>query len=93
MTEGGRRKQPEKKTATSVFEVQRRIPPESSWFRRLPPGDFRRFLRPPNAAGSAAPVSGRCGGREIERSGIGKRGGILQTTRGEDSIKKRKEGG
>ena len=64
-----------------------KVPPESSLFRRIPTGNFRRFLEPPNTAGPAAPVSGRCGGREIERSGIGQRGERLQTTRGKRSHK------
>ena len=59
--------------------------------RRFPPGNFRRFLRPPSTAGSAATISGRCGGREIGRSGKGQRGERQRKTREEDDRGQRKK--
>ena len=58
----------------AVFKVQRRSPRNLLCSEDIPPGSFRRVLRPPNTAGSAAPVPGRCGGRETGRLGKGQRG-------------------
>ena len=66
-------------------------PPGIFTVPEAPPGNFRRFRRPPNTAGSAAPVSGRRGGREIGKSGVSAKGREEKITEDEERRRQRDE--